>query len=308
MTESSRTTTDAPGNAELLLQALRSAAPDDTREALGELADRARRIVEELARSARGRMQTAGEGAGARPVAPEDPSVAAWNAPGSGGAAADQGPFPSLHRRLEELRTCVGEVADVLEATVERLETVELQLGDPDVAVERKLADGIERCQQVLMGIEHRVRPASAAQVREATAQAPGEQPAVTVLVVAASSHRRAQLCIALEKHGLRTLAASDPAAAWRIVSLAAPPIALLVLEGPRDARADLLDEWKQSQARGMLPAAAVLESGDDDPADEIDAASFAFATIRENHGAAAMAASLVRLSRAAREDAANAG
>ncbi len=246
---------------------------DSTRDTLTELGERARVIVEELARKAAERRET---------------SAATADEPVGPAATAD---VAGLGRRLGELRACVGEVADVLEATVERLETVEHQLGDPDENLEHELRDGLERCERVLMGIELRVERASAAASPPDPAQ---EQPrpvgAPVVLVVAPSSERRARLCLALEHHGLRALAACDLAVALALSARRRPTIALLDLDDGRGGMRDLLDEWMEYQGHGNLPRAAVLdpEAG--------PGAARGFPSIRSEHGAAAMAACLVRL------------
>lgn len=249
---------------------------DSTRETLTELGDRARGIVEELARKAAERRQQGAE---------------------TTAQAADETVGPSdiagLGQRLGELRACVGEVADVLEAAVERLETVEQQLGDPDESLERQLRESLERCERVLMGIELRVERAAAAAQPHAVAVDVAEEPAPVVLVVAASSAHRGALCLALERQGIRTLAACDLGAALAIAARRHPPVALVDPVGfgssERDA-ADFLDEWMEYQEHGSLPKAAVLD------ATAPQAAALGWPTIRSAHGEAAMAASLVRL------------
>jgi len=285
MSDSSRSTDDAPGNAERLLRALGGAAAElGTREALTEIGDRARGIVEELARHTRARRQPTSaseEAADAsapfarrRPTAPD---------------AAPEAPLPELHERLRELRACVGEVADVLEATVERLETVEVQLGDPDQSIERQLTDGIERCERVLQGIEHRVVRA----IDSLPSETGQRVEAPTVLVVAQSSRRRADLCVALERQGLRALAAADLAHAVRMTACHAPSVALVEIRDRPESGVEFLEEWKEYQEHGALPGAAVLDTGAD-----VDASAFGFETINEEHGEAAMAACLARVAR----------
>jgi len=261
-----------------------------TRETLTELGNRARAVVEELARHARARRDDAGAGA----APPQRPAEQRMTADGS--------PLAQLHRRLDELRACVAEVIDVLGATAERLETVELQLGDPDAGGARRLVEGIERCERVLMGIEHRVAMAMERRVR--TAGERGARPregaeALTVLVVTASSSRRAHLCLALERQGLATLAAADVAMAVKMAARLAPSVALVALDGPRERRAAWMEEWKECEDRGTLPRAAVLDAGGGDAW-----SAFGLATIKEDHGEAAMAASLVCLAHAGREGA----
>jgi len=305
MTESSRSSTHgaedanvAPGSAEGLLTALRHAAADPgTRETLNELGARARSIVEELSRSAR----AARENSAATPA----PEAAATRRTGHASPEQSAAPLPALHRRLDELRACVDEVADVLGATVERLETVELQLGDPDAGIERQLADGIERCERVLMGIDHRVLRLGGGVTPAAPAveASPDGDLSGAVLVVCASSRRRAALCVALERQGLQTLAATDLAQALGRAAALQPAAALVVLDGTDQDRSRMLHQWKECRERGNLPSAAVLGR-----ADSARAASFGCGSIHEEHGAAAMAASLLALARAGAEAATESG
>lgn len=301
MSDSSRSTSDSSAAAERLLGALGAAASGlGTRETLAELGDRARGIVEGLSRHARQRREAAD--AAATEAADESASrrsaaEAAFVRPGAADAASTL-PFPQVHRRLDELRACVGEVADVLEATVERLETIEGQLGDPGASVHTLLRDGVERCERVLMGLEYSVlaetkRRGQAAAVEGVDARGPAE-PArapdrVTVLVVSRSSAQRARICVALERQGLAAVAATDLAVARRVCTRAKPGVALLAIDEGRDNLAALLEEWKEGEETGSLPLAALLDAGS-------AASAFEFPNIREQHGAAAMAASLVAL------------
>src|SRR5205085_5844207 len=159
MTESKHDTEPA-GTTERVLEALRHVATDlasdlGGSEAISELGDRARGIVADLAASAKRRIDTA------RTAQSADPSHKNRDSPGFQSSEPSErsgDPYgENLPRRIHELRACVSEVADVLEATVERLETIEGQLGDPDQSVEQTLKDSLERCERVLMGIEHRV-------------------------------------------------------------------------------------------------------------------------------------------------------
>jgi len=259
---------------------------DSTREALHEIGERARGIVEELARHARTRRDEAA-------------ATTAAYAAAAAGPAGEAAP-PALHHRLNELRACVGEVADVLEATVERLETVELQLGDPDASIERQLAEGILRCERVLMGIEHRVVLAVEEGVPEAPRRTQRRGDVPTVLVVAHSSRRRAHLCLALERQGLRALAAADLALAVGMAVRRRPSVALVELGDWHGIGAEFLEEWKEHEEHGILPCAAVLEAGD-----ASGASALGFETINEEHGEAAMAACLTRMARDGRDDAA---
>jgi hypothetical protein len=256
------------------------------REAIVELGDRARAVVEELARHARERREAAAARAANQQAAPASPDRAG---PGTGDASA----MALLPQRLGEIRAYMGEVADVLEATIERLETVENQLGDPDENIERQLADGIARCERVLMGIEHRVDVTSPAARAASSAQpvtaAPQGGP---VLVVSRSSRRRGELCIAVEHEGLQAVAAHDLASALRAALRASPRVGLIDLDGTPGERIAQLEEWSDYQERGALPPAAAIGTG------ESEGARHGFEVVREEHGAAAMAAVLVRLVR----------
>ncbi len=311
---------DLAGSTERLLEALRNAATDlGGSDALSELGDRARGIVADLAKSAR---------RGADSVRPAQRT----SSPSTGPRDADPSPggrSEDLPRRIHELRACVGEVADVLEATVERLETIESQLGDADMSVEQGLRDGIERCERVLMGIEHRVcaadrgaggdggqhgedgdhgddpgreisGPTGRSDAGGASAARRGGR-VPTILVVAQQSRRRAELCIALEKQGLRTLAATNLMVALDVAARRNPDGALVVLDGPRESSAFLLEEWKDCEDSGRLPAAAVLHAGDEYRAGE-SVSTQEWISVKEEHGAAAMAAQLKTLMRRADE------
>jgi hypothetical protein len=253
------------------------------REALAELGDRARAVVDELARHARERREAASARPSDPPLSAAMPERAAEDA------------MAALPQRLGEIRAYMGEVADVLEATIERLETVEHQLGDPDENVERQLADGIARCERVLMGIEHRVdKRGPATRPAEDLPQAP-PRPVPTdgpVLVLSRSSRRRAELCLAVEHQGLAAVAAHDLASALRTASRTSPRVALLDLDGSPGERTATLEEWKDYEERGTLPRAAAIGSA------ESDGSRYGFEIVREEHGSAAMAAVLVRLVR----------
>jgi len=259
---------------------------DSTREALAEISQRARGIVEELARHTRANR---GEAPGADANRPAGGQ--AWRRGTDGDRSAEQAPTPELHQRLSELRACVGEVADVLEATVERLETVELQLGDPDAGIEKQLGDGIGRCERVLMGIEHRIlaRDRHDASTRiESAAERRNEL--TSVLVLAQSSRRRADLCLALERQGLRAFAASDLPMAVRVAARTMPAVALVDTARRHGEDATWLHDWKDHEEQGTLPSAVLL--------DFVGTAAQGFEIIKEGHGEAAMAASLTRIAR----------
>ena len=296
MTEKDPDNNDAPAGAERLFEALRSAASDaNTRETLRELGDRARGVVEDLARNARSRAAAAE----ARASAEAENARREREAARGEGAGATQGAFvpPELSRRIEELRGCVSEVADTLEATVERLETIECQLGDPAEHVDAKLARGLEHCEQVLRGIEYRVDSVAS----RPTSDAPELEPASSracVLVVAAASALRAGLCVALEKQGLRCLAATDLVAARRQAVLVNVDAALLVTDGDPTSAAELFDDWKDGEEHGSLPPALVIVDEAAAPAGFQQASAYGFPVSSMRHGAAAMAAGLMRIAR----------
>lgn len=280
---------------------------DSTREVLMEIGDRARGIVEELARQSRLRAeQAASQAADAVQAASQAAGSAGWagqdqaDQAGQAGRAGPEGPaIPvDLLRRLGELRACVGQVADVLEGAVERLETVESQLGDPEAGVEEQLRLGISRCEDLLLGIEHRVlRSAGADESGAAGPQHEAGNPRepVSVLVVSSGSRRRARLCLALEGQGLRVLAATDLRSARNLADRHRADVALIDLDPENPDATDLLDRWKEGLDRGKLPRSLVLTSGrggvgtgwtnDNDH-------------IHEEHGEAALAARLTRMAR----------
>lgn len=272
---SERSTDDIFGNAERLARALADVATDaGARERLGALRERAQGVVEEIARASISLSE----------------STAAANSPRpSAQTSAGEGPseLPELiPERLHELRACVEAVGDVLGAAVERLETIEEQLGDPDGTRERLLVASLERCEHVLQGIEWMVgqrRSASAAD------GAPTAEPTIRVLVVSASSRERAQLCLALEHHGLTTVAALDQESAMESARRHRPEVAVLAFEQWRGDIAAFLGEWKAQWECGLLPPAVVV--GEREVAIALD-----FARIETEYGGAALAAALLRL------------
>lgn len=283
MSDHSESTEDEPGNAERLFRALGSAAVDaSTRETLTQLGDRARGVVEELARAARARAESASAStAASSPAGESEPHRESSAEEFPAGAEATE-----LYQRLHELRACLGEVTDVLEGTVERLETVERQLGEAEDGPERNLHQGMERCERVLLGIEHWVARTCAAKDSKTT-DSSGWSDLPTVLLVARSSKQRARLCVALERQGLRVHAAIDMAGARRAVAMKSPNVALLAFESAEDSAASFVAEWKNGQDAGFLPYAAVIGP---------QGAALGVEEILEEHGDRAMAASLVRL------------
>lgn len=290
MTDQDRENEDSPGGAERLFEALRNVATDDgTRETLRELGARARGIVEDLASNARQRAAAAEARAAADAASARREREAAH-----GAGRPDAGLTVELQSRLVELRSCVDEVADTLEATVERLETIEGQLGDPGDRVEARLAQGLEHCRHLLMGLEHRI--ARAAVTAGPDAEPPAEAP--LVLVVAVDSAIRAGICVDLEKQGLRCVAASDFARALRVAGSRRPQAALVVPAGDPSARVELMDDWKEGEEQGSLPPAVVLVAGRPGDGLREQAAAFGFPFVGKEHGAAALAASLLRAMR----------
>ncbi|HEY2775546.1 MAG TPA: hypothetical protein VGK20_16010 [Candidatus Binatia bacterium] len=277
--EGATTSAEGATSAGLLLDAVGEAFSDsDQREALAKLAGRARRLVEELARSATRRAGPRAE----PPVSSSTVTEERQSVPDRSSAAEEAG----LARRLRELGSRLGEVADVLDATVERLETIESQLGSPDVAVEHKLADGIHRCERLLLGIDHRVR------MREPLLEQKPAPAAQTVLVVASDSEVRARLCLALERQGLAVRAATCGAAARRVAASTAAACALVIPDTDVGHRLLQLEDWIEGVAQGELPRAALFIERGAAPPDE----ALSMTLIHEDHGEAAMAAVLVRL------------
>lgn len=316
MTDQRSDSDEAGGGAQRLFEALRGAASDAaTRETLRQLGDRARGVVEELARNARSRAAATQ----ARTAADEEAAARRAAAGRCSDRGADSSAFsalaPDLRRQLDELRSCIGEVADTMTATVERLETIEFQLGDPGTGIETLLAGGLERCERMLMGIEHRFsraagdvdteRDAGTGQGgRSGTA---GQAPAMlrTILVVAESSADRAAWCVGLEKQGLRCVAATDLAGALRAAGRQRAAAALVVVA---DSAADdgiALDDWKDAEEQGTLPPVLLLaaeEAGGAVLRSRAEALGLALGW--KEHGAAATAACLLRLGRTVGEPA----
>jgi CheY-like chemotaxis protein len=198
------------------------------------------------------------------------------------GSAGDPGVGSAdLDRRLERLRACVDEVADLVDAGLERLETLEMQLGEPGAGVEAVLASAMERCERLLDGIDHRLH-------LHGERTSPGEEQsvsAVRVLVVMADSARRAGWCVALERLGIASMAAPDAHLAQR--RLAEEAVDAVLLDAASDGGA-LIQWWLQGND-GMLPPAAVLASAGDHE-------TCALPRIDEQFGPASAAAVLRRL------------
>ncbi|HYB97868.1 MAG TPA: hypothetical protein VEC57_01925 [Candidatus Limnocylindrales bacterium] len=212
-------------------------------EAIAELREQARELMADVRRAA-AEMAEAGEagdvGTGGENSSAGADESAASHAPGgtSSGAAesaagravgADASAVASLASRLDGLSSSLEEVADLLDAGLERLETVEMQLGDPDDSVDARLRSGIERCEQRLGGIEHRLRElARAAQPTQQRARVP------VALVVDTDCRRRCDLCVSLEHEGIHTLASGDAAGAGRMLARQ-PDVVLIRHDAPRD-------------------------------------------------------------------------
>lgn len=271
MSEHSRSTDDIPGNAERLLRALADVATDaGARERLDALREQAQGVVEEIARASRSFSESTSAG--------NSPQTSSETLAGAGSS--------ELPERLHELRACVEAVGDVLGAAVERLETIEDQLGDPDGTRERLLVASLERCERVLQGIEWMVGERRFACAIDST---PTAQRTMRVLVVSASSRERAQLCLALEHHGLTTVAALDQKSAIEFARRHRPDVAVLAFEQWRGDIAAFLGEWKAQGENGLLPPAVVV--GEREVAIALD-----FARIETEYGGAALAAALLQL------------
>jgi hypothetical protein len=283
--------------AESLLGAAGSA---EAREALARLGERARSIVEQLARSASDRDARSASYREAFPGSAGVPEDAIRAADSKAKGSMLDAAMPELHRRLGELRACIGEVSDVLEATVERLETVEAQLGDADEQVERTIADGIARCEHMIAGIEHRVSRVHAVEKDRACEDLRASAQAFrTVIVVAGPSRLRAGLCVALERQGLLALAALDAIGARRALDRSGgAAAALLAFSGSAEDRLLAMEQWKSAQRDGLLPPAAVWIRRDEEPAALRDAAVCELPVLLESHGEAALAAALLEMTR----------
>jgi CheY-like chemotaxis protein len=294
MTERDPEQEDEPGRSERLVDALRRAATDAaSRETLRELGERARGIVEELSRNARNRAAAADE-ARTTASAHRDPGDRPARGPGAGGGQ-EQVP-PELFRRILELKGGVTELSDALTAVLERLETVEEQLGEPGTSLELRVDRGLERCEQLLSGLAHRLdRSAAAAKERGETVS---RECAGPVLVVASSSGVRAALCEGLESQGLRCVAAKDMPSAFRAHARVRPAVALLAIGAEQDDRSGVLADWKEETEQGNLPPAVVLIEETDDALVRARAAGHGFPFVVREYGSAAMAAALRRFVR----------
>ncbi|HYC55015.1 MAG TPA: hypothetical protein VEL28_08750, partial [Candidatus Binatia bacterium] len=166
-------------------------------QALAELRTQASELVSEVRRAAS--------------EAAADVHVAEERAAAAGSAPSE---IPAeLSGKIDALTSSLEEVADLLDAGLERLETVEMQLGDPDDSVDARLRSGIESCQRRLGGIEQQMRD-----LARAAQAAPVARAAIVVLVVDGDCRRRCDLCVTLEHRGLHTLAAGDAAAATHML------------------------------------------------------------------------------------------
>ncbi|MBI5506927.1 MAG: hypothetical protein HY899_19240 [Deltaproteobacteria bacterium] len=162
------------------------------------------------------------------------------DAPGEAGEAGGGGDHPEvLAERLEALRASVEELTDLLDAGLERLETVEMQLGDPDENLDAQVSVAVERCQSRLAAIEHRLgavasilREGPAGAARGAgfgrTIEAQRGAQRLQVLVVDGHSERRCDVCLALENQGLRCIAVADSAGAAARSRMLRPDVVLI--------------------------------------------------------------------------------
>lgn len=147
------------------------------------------------------------------------------------GAQTESADAPNdLDRRLHELKACVDEVADLLEGGLERLETLEMQLGDPDDDVDARLSAGVAECRDILAGIEGRLAQASRSE---------SPMPMGDVLVVDDDCDRRCRLCLTLEREGFAVSAAVDADSAARL--LAKRPISAAIVSARIAADPDAL-------------------------------------------------------------------
>ena len=283
---------EATAGVRALLQALQRAAGESgTRESLMELGGRARGLVEELGRRAREQAAEAARRTAADSSAREAQTNQEIRREAAGPGARD-GALASVHRGLEQTRSMVAEVADVLEAAVERLSTLESQLGEPGRSVEAAAREGIARCEALLGGLGYRLdRGAAAARPSgpDATAATGGH-----VLVVGERSASRAAACLLLEHQGMRTMAAPS---LERAVALAArmPLRVALLVPVPGPGLREWLARWMETAEQGSLPAAAVL-AGRGDGETAAEAARLGLPCVRADHGDAAVAASLAKL------------
>jgi len=195
-------------------------------QGLSELAAQAREALAELRSQAGG-----GPGTGRDRDEVVDQDVDAAGTDGEESVAGLARDPDALAVRLDGLSASLEEISDLLDAGLERLETVEIQLGDPDENVDAQVSEAVARCESHLAGIEHRLgaavsdlravgadsgRPAAQGRSRMPA----GAQTELLVLVVDADSERRCARCVALEHQGLRCLAAADAgAAALRFVA-----------------------------------------------------------------------------------------
>ena len=241
-------------------------------EALAELRNEARELLSEVRRAA-------AEAAGDAATEPAEPR------PNEDETAAAASISEAVAERLDVLSSSLEEVADLLDAGLERLETVEMQLGDPDDSVDARLRSGIESCERRLGGLEQGLRELARSQRGE-----PRRSPAV-VLVVDADWRRRCDLCVALEHQGFYTLAAGDAGAVSRMLRSHAPNAVLACSDVP----APLLDALAGELAADSPAARLVLAPW---PATSASLAELAarlpdWTPVTEAHGIAALAATI---------------
>jgi len=170
----------------------------------------------------------------------------------------------ALTSRLDALSASIGELTDLLDGGLERLETVEIQLGDPDESIDAQLAAGVERCQSRLAAVEHRLGAVASMLHEEAAKGAPAAAGAkrrddsLRVQVVDGCSRRRCDLCVELEHQGLMSFAVADVAGAAARLALIQPHAILVPADTDPDeiaALAELLEAFGST----AMPAAATL-------------------------------------------------
>ncbi len=272
-------------------------------ETLSELAVQAREALAELRAqgSAAAGDEDDSEAAAGEEAAADDAEVA--------GAVDEDSAFDpdALAAKLDVLSASVEEMTDLLDAGLERLETLEMQLGDPDENADGQVAGTVQRCESRLAAIEHRLG-AFASTLRDAAAQ-PDRRPGdgwnraaeraagpLLVLVVDGDSARRCGLCVALEHQGLHCSAVADVAGAAPRLAMQRPDAILIHVDtAPEEAVA--LTAMLEDFDSATPPAPAVMVVAQRPPGRMRAAAGKIFGTwplVFSGEGEAALAAAVI--------------
>lgn len=251
----------------------------------------------------------------AEPGGPDE--RAGKEAPRAAGEGSAAGPAPAseagleqerdaLASRLDALSASIGELTDLLDGGLERLETVEMQLGDPDDSVDAHVAAGVERCQSRLAAVEHRLGAmASTLRADETRRSSRGAglcgEHALRVLLIDINSRRRCDLCVALERQGFHCSAVADVGGAGARLALIRPDAILVPVDTDPEETAALVELLAAFSSTTMPAPATLVVTPQPLGRAGASAAAEAFGSwpiVCASEGAAALAAAVVAAAR----------